>query len=233
MSIKTQFMNSNEIGVFGKLTNSYFLIPDKSNKNIAIFESELSSIPIIETTICDTNIIGRMTAGNKNGLLVPSSITDKEFQLLRNELPEEVILKKVDDKLSALGNVICCNDYIAIIHPDLDLETEEIIKDALNVEVFRNTVANNVLVGSYCIVSNLGGLVHPLVGGNELEELTNIFQIPIAGGTINRGNDLIASGCIVNDTVGFVGFETTTSELMLFDGIFKLSNNNFIRNNSE
>ena len=35
-----------------------------------------------------TRIIGRMTVGNRHGLLVPSGTTDQELQQIRNSLPD-------------------------------------------------------------------------------------------------------------------------------------------------
>jgi translation initiation factor 6 len=225
MSIRIQFENSNDIGVFAKLTNSYCLVSNAGSEGLySFFEADLGShIPVIHTSIAGTRIVGRLTAGNKNGLLVPNTTTDLELQYLRNSLPEEVVIKRVEERLSALGNCISCNDYVAIVHPDLDKETEEIIADVLGVEVFRTTVAKNVLVGSYCVVTNQGGLVHPMTSTAELDELSNLFQIPIAAGTLNRGSDIIAAGCCVNDWAGFVGLDTTAAELMVFDGIYKLT----------
>ncbi len=225
MAIRIQFENSNDIGVFSKLTNSYCLVSNAGSENFySFFEADLGShIPVIHTSIAGTRIVGRLTAGNKNGLLVPNSTTDMELQYLRNSIPDGVEIKRVEERLSALGNVIACNDYVAIVHPDLDKETEEIISDVLKVECFRTTVAKNVLVGSYCCVSNVGGLVHPMTSTAELDELSNLFQIPIAAGTVNRGSDIISAGCVVNDWSGFVGLDTTAAELMVYDGIFKLT----------
>ena len=91
----------------------------------SVFESELGSfVPVVQATVGGTRIVGRTTAGNKNGLLVPNNTTDNELRHLRNSLPETVRVVRVEEKLSALGNCIACNDYVALIHPDLDKETE-------------------------------------------------------------------------------------------------------------
>lgn len=60
------------------------------------------------------------SSGNRHGLLVPSTTTDQELQQIRNSLPDAVKIQRVEERLSALGNVIACNDYVALVHPDLD-----------------------------------------------------------------------------------------------------------------
>lgn len=219
-----QFENSNEVGVFAKLTNAYALIALGGAENFySVFESELADhIPVIKTSIAGTRLVGRMTVGNKNGLLVPSSTSDQELQHIRNSLPDEVVVQRIDERLSALGNCIACNDYVALIHPDIDKETEEIVQDVLGVDVFRQTVAGNVLVGSYCSFSNQGGLMHPKTSIEDLDELSSLLQVPLVAGTINRGSDVIGAGLVVNDWTAFCGLDTTSTEMSVIESVFKL-----------
>jgi len=224
MAVRAQFENSNEIGVFAKLTNTYCLVGIGGSQNFySVFEGELlDAIPVVHCSIAGVRIIGRLTVGNRNGLLVPIGATDQELQHLRNALPEKVKIQRVEERLSALGNVIACNDYVALVHPDLDKETEEILQDVLQVEVFRQTLANNVLVGSYCSLSNQGGLVHPKTSTKDQDELSSLLQIPIVAGTVNRGSEVVGGGLCVNDWCAFCGLATTSTEISLIENIFKL-----------
>lgn len=225
MAVRVQFENNNEVGVFAKLTNSYCLVAIGGSENFySVFEGELSDvIPVIHTSIAGCRIIGRLCVGNRHGLLVPSTTTDQELQQIRNSLPDSAKIQRVEERLSALGNVIACNDYVALVHPDLDRETEELLADTLKVEVFRQTLADNVLVGSYCALSNQGGLVHPKTKIEDQDELSSLLQVPLVAGTVNRGSDVIGAGMVVNDWCAFCGLDTTSTELSVIESVFKLS----------
>jgi len=225
MAIRAQFENSSEIGVFSKLTNTYCLLAHGGSDHFKVFENELADhVPVVYTTIAGTRVVGRLTVGNKNGLLLPNTTTDQELLHIRNSLPDSVVVQRVEERLSALGNCIVCNDYVALIHPDLDKETEEIVADTLGVEVFRQTIASNALVGSYCAISNQGGLVHPKTSVEDQDELSSLLQVPLVAGTVNRGSDVIGAGLVVNDWTAFCGLDTTATEISVIESIFKLNN---------
>lgn len=228
MAIRSRFENSDDVGVYAKLTNSYCLVGLGGSENFySTFEAELSShMPIVHCTVSNTKIIGRLVAGNRKGLLVPGVISDNELKHLRNSLPDSVTIRRMDDRLSALGNCISCNDYVALVHPEFDRESEELIADVLGVEVFKTTVAGNALVGTYSVFNNQGGIVHPATTMEEYEELANLMQVPIGTATVNRGSELLGSGLVVNDWAAFCGYECTSAEIDNFEKIFKISHDN-------
>lgn len=147
------------------------------------------------------------------------------MQHLRNTIPDEVKIQRIEERLSALGNVVCTNDHVALVHPDIERETEEIIADVLGVEVFRQTIADNVLVGSYMSLSNQGGVVHPKTSIQDQDELSSLLQVPLVAGSVNRGSSVVGAGMVVNDWMAVTGLDTTATELSVVESIFKLGEN--------
>ena len=117
-------------------------------------------------------------------------------------------------------------------------------------EVFRQSVAGNVLVGSYSVFTNQGGIVHPKCGQSEQEELSSLLQVPIVvshlhfyfvnficshkqvstwrvfplqAGSVNRGSEVLGAGIVANDWCVFAGVDTTATELNVLESIFSLN----------
>jgi len=225
MATRCQFENSNEIGVFAALTNSYCLTGIGGSENFySVFQSELQNdIPVIHATIGGCRFVGRTTVGNKRGLIVPSTTTDIELQHLRNSLPDSVVVQRTEERLSALGNIIATNDHVALCHPDMDRETEDVLMDVLGVEVFRQTVGGQALVGSYSKFTNRGGMVHPQTTAEDLQELSSLLQVPLVAGTINRGSAVLSGGMVANDWTAFCGLDTTGTEISVVESIFQIA----------
>ena len=75
---------------FTRMRSSYCLTALGGSENFySIFEQELADhIPVIHASVAGCRFIGRVTIGNKRGLLVPSTTTDQELQHIRNSLPD-------------------------------------------------------------------------------------------------------------------------------------------------
>ncbi|GIQ85568.1 translation initiation factor IF6 [Kipferlia bialata] len=112
MSIRVQYENNSDIGCFAKLTNKYCLVGHAGSENFySSFEAVLAEhIPVVHTSINGCKVVGRLCAGNRHGLVLPATVTDQEMMHIRNALPEDVVVQRVEERLSALGNVISCND---------------------------------------------------------------------------------------------------------------------------
>jgi translation initiation factor 6 len=137
-------------------------------------------------------------------------------------LPDSVVVERVDEPLSALRNVISCNDHIAIHHPELESETVEAIGDVLGVDVFRQLIGRKSLVGTYSVFSNYGGVVSPNVSVEEIEALKGQLSLELTLAMVNRGRNLLGAGMCVNDFALSCGWETTALEIASLTRAFRI-----------
>lgn len=206
-----EYDGSSNIGAFSRATD-HWVIQSPSNeptkKGLAnLFEQQ----PII-TTIGQSTLVGILTAGNQNGLLVPHIVFDEELKALEETLNLPIV--PLESNLTALGNLILVNDRAALVSPEFTGTEIQAIRDALGVEVEARSLAESDLVGSYCFVTNRGLLAHTDIPDEELEWLASFFSVKVEEGTINCGVPYVSIGLLVNSNVAAAGFETTGPELM-------------------
>lgn len=223
MSHRIDFEGSSEMGAYLSLSNTYCIMGRSQANNVLRFLQENAAIPIVETTINGIRSIGSQCRGNKNGLLVPNTITDQEIMHIRNSLPEHVAVRRIDERLNALGNVVLCNDHIAIIHADLDVHSEEAIKDTLRVPVYRQNIGCEPLVGTFGALNNQGMLVHPLTSQECQRELSEFLEVNVIAGTVNGGSQCVGGGLVVNDWMCIAGVKTTNIEMTVVESVFDLA----------
>ena len=230
MVSRCKYQSSSEIGAYVRMTNSYVLIPTTSSDNFSnIFEDNISGrIPILRSNIAGTAIVGRLSVGNKYGLLVPLTTTDSEIKSIKENLPDNVEIKRIQERFSALGNVISCNDHIALVHPELDPDTIQEIQDILKVEAIPTLIGGEPLVGSYSLFTNRGGIVSSKTTIEEIDELSSQLGISIETATVNRGSNLVSAGVAGNDFSLFCGWDTTALEIANLTRIFKVDDHSNI-----
>ncbi|NXE16253.1 IF6 factor, partial [Lophotis ruficrista] len=216
MAVRASFENNNELGCFAKLTNAYCLVAIGGSENFySVFEGELfGAIPVVHASIAGCRIIGRMCVGRWRAACAARARPGPRGEGSGGDgnQPRVGLVHAV----TRWGLTDCILAFCL-------QETEEILADVLKVEVFRQTVADQVLVGSYCVFSNQGGIVHPKTSIDDQDELSSLLQVPLVAGTVNRGSEVIAAGMVVNDWCAFCGLDTTSTELSVIESIFRLN----------
>lgn len=206
----TAYYKNPYIGVIGRANDSIVLLPADCPPRFSALAVENLGAEIIKTRICGTSLIGSMVAMNNNGILLPKNVYREEKALIKTF---GVNIAVVEDKHTALGNLILLNDYGAIASMLFSNSALKAMEDTLGCEVERGELAGFKTVGSIGLATNKGAIVHPLVEEEKLKWMEEILRVEVDVGTVNRGIGFVRTGMIANSKGVLVGENTTGPEL--------------------
>jgi len=211
MIARTDFEGDSNVGAFGIATDRFvFVSSNMSEKGLDIIEKTFN-LPLVQTTIATLDAVGLVSVATSNGILVPYTTTDEEFVQLKSS--SEVPVDWLDDKMTALGNIIIANDNGAMCHPDFNFKSRRKISDILGVEVVPGSLAKLPIVGATAIATNQGAVVHPMATAGEIELLAQLLKVHVEVGTVNRGSPYTSLGVLANADGMIAGTDTTGVEL--------------------
>lgn len=197
------------IGVFIRACESAVVAPpllDAGQKKIL---EEAFQVPVITTTIGNTNILGSLIALNSHGAVASNIIDNNEFQHLAKSMNVTIL----SEKNNALGNTILVSEEKALISPFFSRRSERKIQNTLDVETLRGTIAGQDNLGMSAVVTTHGLLCHPKITEEEKGIINDFFGMRPTIGTINFGIPLIGAGLCANSHGAVVGSRTTGVEL--------------------
>lgn len=196
------------IGIYFLASEKYLLAPHHfAQKYVSVLEEALG-IPAVREVVYDSGLLGLFCAGNSNGMVVPRGT---DARSLSHAL--RINAEAIEDRHTALGNLILANDRGAIISNVFGHAAEGKIRDALGVEVARGTLAGLDTVGSCGIATNSGVLLHPEATDSEMELVEGVLKANVGIGTLNRGSPFVGSFAVGNTAGIVVGAETTPVEI--------------------
>ncbi len=207
------------VGIFSFANERIAVLPaGTSAKKLASFKQTLGVEPY-GVGIAESRLVGIYLAGNSNAVLAPYITTKRELKVLRSAGVPVVVVK---ENKTALGNLVLCNDYGAVVDPRLKPKTVEAITKALRVPHSTATVAGLPHVGALATASNSGVLANPKITDDEKRKISQTLGVPIYSGTVNSGVPYPKSGLVVNSKGAVVGSHTIGSELLAVSSVFKM-----------
>ncbi|MDV4342595.1 translation initiation factor IF-6 [Methanoculleus sp. YWC-01] len=204
------------IGVYARVFEDIAIVyPGAPDEFTGALARELD-VEIVSTYIQGSSIIGSLVSGNSQGLVVSGLATDEELAVL-NEYRDIYLL---EEGMNAAGNVILANDYVAAVHPDMEIDVAEEIGSFLSVPVIRLSLGGIKTVGMAGSATNKGILVHTRTNDTEITNLERVVDLPIGLGSVNMGSGLVGSGLLANSKGYIAGSVTTGFELGRIEEVF-------------
>lgn len=198
------------IGLFIKTNKDITLVPKDASEKLCDNLGQSLKTEVIKTFIAGSNLIGLYTVMNSKGIVLPNIAEAEEVEALKKH-GLNVYLSK--EGLNAHGNNIVANDRIGFVSRNISTSERLNIEDALDIELTETSIAGYATVGSTCVATNKGFLVHYGSSESEFEGISAALKLSGEKGSVNMGVGFIAAGLVANENGYVAGSLTSGFEL--------------------
>jgi len=206
-------VGSASIGVYTLVTENILIVPKLVPPKKAERLGEWLKVKLIQTPIGGSLLVGALACANSNGILLPQSTHEAEFQTIKSTFEGNITI--METRKNAYGNMVLANDFGAIVDPRLRPEEIKLISETFGVEVVPGEIAGLPYVGKLAVATSKGILAHPLLKEPERKLLEDVLKVPIDVGTINCGIPYVGTGLISNKHAAIAGALTTGPEMFI------------------
>lgn len=210
--LRADVYGSPNIGVYCHSSETTVILPrGLPRRKIDRFRQYLGVEPCV-TNIGGCALVGVLVAANSSGIVLPHIIQDHELKVVRESL--EARVQVVQERWTALGNIVLANDNGAVIHPGAPQSLAKTVAETLNVDIVTSSIGGLPYVGSLAVATNKGVLAHHSITDRERAVIEDALKVPVEAGTINGGVPYVRAGLLANSKGAVVGSLTSGPELM-------------------
>ncbi len=206
---RCNYFGNQWIGMFLKTNDNFTLFPLDSLEKIEEKTKFLETEPV-KISVGESNLLGVYIAMNNNGVILPNVATKEEVNKFK-KLGMNVYKSK--SRHNAHGNNIAANDKGGIANENISKSEIKKMEDVLGVELVSTRISEYFTVGSACIATNRGFLVHYKATDDDIKRIKKILKVDGDRGTVNTGVGFVSYGVIANSKGYLAGEKTTAFEM--------------------
>ena len=207
---RAAYFGNSFLGIFASTNNTHTLFPDEAPSTFVVRVCDALGTKEVRCSIGESNLNGVYAALNSKGIILPY-FDRKVAEKIRKETGLEVYASR--ERMNAHGNNVSVNDKGGIINEHVGSAERRNMEDCLGVELVPMHIGPFTTVGSMCVATNKGFLVHYGATEEEIKALEGIFKVEGMKGTANTGTGFVGVCMLANDHGYIVGQATTAFEM--------------------
>ncbi len=201
-------MGSPYIGVYVRASERGAVVPPSAGA-VAREVERLFAVPVVRTTVADTEIVGALIAMNSHGIIAGEDLGEPEEAELERLAP----VTRLRSRHNAMGNNLLANDHGVLVHPEFSDDALARVSAGLGVPARRGTIAGLGTVGMAAVATNRGVVLHPKATEHEAQVVHEALGVPVHRSTANFGVPIVGACVAANSRAMLIGRPTTPVEL--------------------